>query len=130
MPESLNDLAPWPQTEASATADAVAKSITVGAFARDRYIQTLNTTDEKWATQVGLLVNEFAVVWLLKFLADFHPDVADDAARLLWSHWEDGGVIPELLWDWLAKWKINPEQVAEVAERQRAEHAAVAVVAS
>jgi hypothetical protein len=126
---SLNDIAPWPRTEAEATADAVAKSLTVGAHARDRYIQTLNTTDKEWGTQVGLLVNEFGVVYLLKFLADFHPDVADDAARLLWSHWEDGGVIPELLWGWLSKWGIDPDQVAEVAERQRAEHAAKQAVA-
>jgi hypothetical protein len=65
---ALNDIAPWPRTEAEATADAVTKSLTVGAHARDRYIQTLNTADKEWGNQVGLLVNEFGVVWLLKFL--------------------------------------------------------------
>lgn len=130
MPESLDDLAPWPQTEKDATADALIKAIAVRAYARAARIHDLggDLTREPALTEyrnlISVLVNEFGVVRLLRFLKDFHRDVADDAARLLWSGWEDGGGIDELLWDWLTEYRIDPERVIRLAEKQRAEQAA------
>lgn len=121
QPASLDDLAPWPQTEAEATADAVAKAVAVSAWARQVHIHEMGVTDDNYHSQIGILVNEYGVVWLLKFLGDFHKDVADDAAREVWAEWEDGSGIHEWLWEWLTGWGIDPAQVAEIAERERAE---------
>lgn len=124
MSESLNDLAPWPQTREEATAETLGKAIAVAAWARQVRIHEMPVADDSYHAQVGILVNEYGVLWLLKFLGDFHPDVADDAAREVWSEWEAGDGIHEWLWSWLTGWGIDPKLVAEVAERQRAEREA------
>lgn len=123
MPESLHDLAPWPQTRAEATADAVAKALTVSAWARQARIHDMSEADDAYRAQVGILVNEYGVIWLLKFLRDFHKDVADDAAVEVWAEWEDGSSIHEWLWEWLTEWKIDPDEVSRIAAEQRAEQA-------
>jgi hypothetical protein len=123
MPESLNDIAPWPRTEAEATAEAVMKALAVSAWARQARIHDMPKVDDTYRAQIGILVNEYGVIRLLKLLGDFHKDVADDAAREVWAEWEAGDGIHEWLWEWLTGWGINPAEVAEVAERQWAEHA-------
>lgn len=122
---ALDDLAPWPTTEQEATADALIKSLAVQAYARNVRIEWPGTEDKvklaAYSHSIGILVNEYGVIALLRFLKEFHKDVADDAARDLWLDWQDGGVIPELLWDWLTEYKIDPDKVEEIAKAAEVE---------
>lgn len=112
----LNDLAPYPQTEDAATAEAMAKNHAVRTQAN--FVRALDLPsghpDEKSA--FNTLVSNFAIVYLLRALAEHAPDHADEVARGLWSEWNAGDSLGEWTWEWLTGWGIDPNQVNRIVE--------------
>lgn len=110
----LNDIAPYPRHEAEATADALARNLTVVAqFNWRRMLDTDTGEDTRAAT--NLLVNLYGIVKVLKALQAVAPETADEVARDLWADWQDGGALGEWLHAWLRDFGIDPEQVNAAA---------------
>jgi hypothetical protein len=122
----INEFAPYPQREEDVTADSIARSTAVSAFARQQLIDEYmhdNTARGKrlYMTEIGTLVNQYGVAYLLRELAEVDPERADKAAKRLHGDWEDGGSVAEWLWHWLSEYGIDPEQVNRAAVVQARE---------
>lgn len=114
----LNDLAPYPQTEGAATAEAMAKSHAVrtqAAFVRALDLPPGHPDDR---AAFNALVWNFGITYLLRALAEHAPDHADEVARGLWSEWEAGDGLGEFAWEWLTEWGIDPKQVQAIALKE------------
>lgn len=115
----LNTIAPYPSRESEATADALARNLTVVAQLNWRRMLDTETAEETRAA-TNLMVNLFGIVKVLKALQTVAPETADEVARDLWSDWEDGGSVGEWLHSWLRDFGIDPERVnAAAAELMR-----------
>lgn len=110
----LNTIAPYPVHESEATADALARNLTVVAQLNWRRMLDTETAEETRAA-TNLMVNLFGIVKVLKALQAVAPETADEVARDLWSDWEDGGAVGEWLHSWLRDFGIDPEQVNAAA---------------
>lgn len=115
----LDKFAPYPD-ENTATADALARHFTTIAQGRNAIIgELVGYTDEHgrraYMEQVNLFVDEYAIAALLRALIEHAPEAADKVARGLLADWRDGGVMPELLWEWLAEYRIPPREVSDAA---------------
>jgi hypothetical protein len=130
MSTPLNDLAPWPATEAEVTAETLLKHLTVCASAREhetgRLAQKALANDptaedvRRYSESFEVLAARFGVVFLLRQIQQqSSQDWADEVARHLWSLWQDGGSIPEFLWDWTAGYGIDPEQLETLAKAEQ-----------
>lgn len=119
---TLNDIAPNPTTEEQATAENLLKHLTVRASACENETNTLahkalgvdaSPEDVRdYSRSFELLAARFGVVFLLRQIQQQSSQGwADEVARHLWSLWQDGGSIPEFLWDWLAESGINPDDL-------------------
>jgi hypothetical protein len=122
----INEFAPYPKREEDVTADSVARSLTVSAFARqqliDEYMQDDTPRGRRlYMSEIGTFVNQFAVAFLIRELAEVNKERADKAAKRLWDDWEDGQSAAEWLWQWLGEYGIDPEQVNRVAATQARE---------
>lgn len=122
----INEFAPYPQSDEDVTADSIARSNAVSAFARQALIDELmNDTSRKgqriYMSEIGTLVNQYGVVFLLRELAEVDPERADKAAKRLYGDWEDGGSVGEWLWEWLSGYGIDPGEVSRAAEEQARE---------
>lgn len=125
----LDDFAPFPKTEEEVTAEGLARHLTAEAFLTGASTYGLGlaalqpgATPEQvraYADAMARLTDQFSVVYLLRALGQYAPDKVEELARRLWETWRDGGVMPELLYDWLESYGIDPEQV-EVAAKQAA----------
>jgi hypothetical protein len=114
MSNSLNDIAPYPRRESDATAEALARNLTVVAqFNWRRMLDTETGEDTRSAT--NLLVNLYGIVKVLKALQAVAPETADEVARDLWGDWQDGGVLGEWLHSWLEGFGIDPVRVNAAA---------------
>ena len=112
----LNDLAPYPRTADEATADAMARHLTVTAQYRKALIDSLvdcRTAEERtrYLDSVGLMIAEHSLAKTLRALIEHAPDHADEVARRVWTAWEDGGAIAEDLHAWLTEYGIDPGRV-------------------
>jgi hypothetical protein len=122
----LSEFAPYPTREKDVTADSIARNTAVSAFARqqliDEYMQD-NTAHGKrlYMTEIGTLVNQYGVAFLLRELAEVDKDRADRAAKQLWDDWEDGQSVAEGLWQWVGEYGIDQNHVNEVAAGQARE---------
>lgn len=111
---ALNGIAPYPTREQDATADSLARNLTVVAQLNwQRMLDTEKAEDIRAAT--GLMVNLFGIVKVLKALQSVAPETADEVARDLWADWEDGGSVGEWLHSWLRDFEIDPERVQAAA---------------
>jgi hypothetical protein len=112
----LNDLAPYPRTEDTATVEALAKNHAVrtqAAFALSLDLP-IGHADER--AVFNALVWNFGITYLLRALAEHAPEKADEVARGLWSEWEGGDGFGEWTWEWLTEWGIDPNQVNRIPE--------------
>lgn len=126
---TLNDFAPYPRRVEDVTAESLVKALAVRAHARQRLVHEMDfgSTEQSrraYAMTIGTIVSEYGVVELLTRLSRLDPEAADAAARDLWGDWEDGQAVAVGLWQYVAAYGIDPEQVSRVAEKRRAEHAA------
>jgi hypothetical protein len=134
----LDEFAPYPKSrnkEASPEerdkelADAVAKHLTVDGFlaglsanllARKAFRRGATDADSRaYLDAVDRLNDKFAAVFLLRALGEYAPDKVNEVVSHLWECWQQGGVMPDLLCDWLEPWGIDPDDVSErVAMRE------------
>lgn len=116
----LDKFAPYPRSEDEVTADALARHVAVSAQRRRVIIDRLmvDTSPDAGARrmdQIGVLINEYGVVKLLRALVEHAPEEADGYAKRLWGAWHDGASVDEGLWEWLTEYGIDPEAVSRVA---------------
>ena len=128
----LTEFAPYPLTEESATADAIAKFLTAQAFlaggatfkaAREAFKPGTEADPEKvraYGEAAAKLTDQFSTVYLLRALGQYVPDKIDEIARGLWECWREGGVMPELLYDWVEAWGIDPHELEDAAKKEAA----------
>lgn len=119
---TLNDLAPYPTRLSEVTANSLACALAVRAHARQSTINDLDAeplTGRLYATTVGTIVSDYAVIEMLAKLAAVSVDAADEAAREIWEDWEDGQAVAVGLWQYVAAYGIDPEQVARIAAANR-----------
>lgn len=123
---TINEFAPYPTDEDGVTAESIARSTAVSAFGRQQFIDEYMHSDTPagkrlYMSEIGTLVNQYGVVFLLRELAEVDPERADAAAKRLWGDWEDGQSVAERLWQWVHDYGIDPEQVNRTAEAQARE---------
>ena len=123
----LTDIAPYPLTEASATAEAIAKHLTAQAYltsgvafeaAREAFTPGAESDPEKvraYGEVAARSMDQFGAVYLLRALVQHAPDKVEEVARGLWECWRDGGAMPEFLYDWLTEYGIDPGRVDAAA---------------
>jgi hypothetical protein len=126
---SLEKFAAYPTSEQDVTADKLARISAVQAQASwSRIFPLLHAKNEakgkpnaKDADDIHYLtmanaVAEYTVVHLLRTLQEHAPEKADEVARDIWGTWEDGGAVGEWVWEWLAGYGINPDEVSAAAK--------------
>lgn len=128
---TLNDLAPYPRRVEDVTANSLAAALAVRAHARqssldDLLVDSSEAARRLFALTVGTVVADYGVIELLARLGAISVDAADEAAREVWEDWEDGQAVGVGLWQYVAAYGIDPEQVSRVAAGQRAKIAAKA----
>lgn len=122
----LNHLAPLPFNEDEVTAEAFLRHHTVSAAVHEHHVHQLAAKAlepgaprediHRYVDAVRELKARFGLLFLLRRQIDDQPSQADEVVTDLWALWQDDGVIPELLGDWLRAYDIDPKQVAELAE--------------
>jgi hypothetical protein len=106
--------APYPHSEAQATADALARVIAEYTLARCAAMwdsMTRRNKDDADGTAIdalntAALLHGYGLVSVLRKFHDADPQAADDAARDLWSAWEDGGTVHEMTADYANQYGI------------------------
>lgn len=92
--------APYPHSEAQATADAIARVVTEYTLSRCaamRDAMRRRSKDDPDGAAIddlntAALLHGYGLVAVLRKFHDADPEAANDAARALWSAWEDGTV--------------------------------------
>ena len=106
--------APYPHSEAQATADALARVIAEYTLARCAAMWDSMKRRDKGdpdgtaidALNTAALLHGYGLVTVLRKFHDADPQAADDAARDLWSAWEDGGTVHEMTADYANEYGI------------------------
>jgi hypothetical protein len=147
MATLIDKFAPYPKTEADATAQNVYRYLLVSAQvshlrwqAMDKPYVDSTPSDPKhrvladaYFAGAELFISHWSTLQVLRYAMDPTPWVrvgpawgdpsqpqaptADDIARDLWLGWEDGGGPAEVLWDWLVEAGIDPEEIATEFEK-------------
>lgn len=108
-----SEIAPYPRTEAQATADALARHLTRSLQYKCRETWTLIKRRDHDGRQLYLYgtvakVTEWALVTALRSLAKHDQQLADGIARDVWQGWEDGSTIDENVYEWASEYGIPP----------------------
>lgn len=115
----------WPEREEDATADALvrhgariavavqatADELMHEAFALDRESPEYKPAMRRYLDAVSGFIAEAQVVVALVETQKRSPEAADSLARLLWELTEDGGVLHELMYDYLAARGVDADAV-------------------
>ena len=137
MTENLiTKFAPYPKTEAEATAQNVYRHLLVSAqVSHLRWMATRGHTIDKddpgyrvavaaYLAAAELFVANWSTLVLLRHVmglpsawVDEPNPGTDDIARHLWIGWEDGGGPAEVLWDWLVEAGFAPEEIETAFEK-------------
>lgn len=117
---TLNDLAPWPTRIEDVTANSLAAALAVRAHARqsgldDMLVDSNEGARRLFALTVGTIVSDYAVIEMLAKLAALSVEAADAAAREIWEDIADGQAVAVGLWQYVAAYGIDPDQVARIA---------------
>lgn len=110
---TFEDLAPYPDSDAEGAAEKLARNYSV--LAQANYERSLEgATPEIRREGMTWLLGMYSVVSLLRFLSDFHKDVADDAARELLEDLASPHCLGPQIYEWLTEYGIDPEQVLAI----------------
>lgn len=116
-----DEYAPYPTSSDEATAEALAKHFTALACRREGIVsESLRSRDGDFGEQVGYLVDEYAIAFLLHALIEHAPQAADQVARQLWEDWEVGSRIPDQIWEWTVRHRLPHDEIFETAAELRA----------
>jgi hypothetical protein len=121
-PRPDDELAPYPRTDAQATADALARHITRSLQYRCKETWKLVGYDREDKQAIDLyrhhaaaLVAEWALVLLLRSFAKHDQAAADYVARDIWNGWEAGDATHEQTYEWAKEYGL-PEVKDEEME--------------
>lgn len=132
MTENLiTKFAPYPKTEAEATAQNVYRHLLVSA--QVAHLRWMADGDRRRETSpddpayrdvittylagAELFVSHWSTLHLLRHAMGWGTpghlgtETADEVARYMWIGWEDGGGPAEVLWDWLVEAGFAPEEI-------------------
>lgn len=137
--KALIDATQWPKTEEDATADALivhgarlalamrAKTDVLmhEAFAFERDSPEGKAALRAYMDAITSMIAEAQLVLALVEVQKASREQADALARLLWELTEDGGVLPELMWDALTARGIDADAVWALADKSAAPSSAV-----
>lgn len=133
MSENLIDkFAPYPRTEAEATAQNVYRHLLVSA--QVSYLRFQQAGEARRMVAVELFISNWSTLHLLRHVMGLpsgwvhvgrafdatspaEQATADDVARDMWIGWEDGGGPTEVLWDWLVDAGIDPKEIGREFEK-------------
>lgn len=111
---TLNDIAPYPTTVDEVTADSLGRYLAVRGWAHLTHRKyATSSTDREWVTSE--IVDTFGIVSVLRALQAVDEGKADEAAKGVWSAWDDGAAVGEWLHSWLTGYGIDPERVDAAA---------------
>lgn len=124
----------WPQCEEDATADALivhgARLAVTMRASTDLLMRKAFDTDKEspeyrpamsaYIDGLTSMIAESQVVIALVELQKESRERADHIARRLWDLTEDGGVLPELMWEYLTDRGIDAEAIWARAEKDAA----------
>lgn len=114
---ALDAIAPYPDTEANATADAMIRHLLVHAQAT--WHRALSAGCDPEEADLFPAAYLYGLASLLDTLRHYGPPhVADETARELWAAWEHPPGIGEAIWDDLEALGIDPAQVNQAAGQQ------------
>ncbi len=110
--------APYPNTEAQATADAIARGLVRSVQHRCAEVWKLIKREDDDGRAIyfqnsAALVAEWGLASVLRAFAKADPQAADHAARQIWLAWEAGDTVHELTYDWAREYGL-PEVAVEV----------------
>jgi hypothetical protein len=132
MATLIDKFAPYPKTEADATAENVYRYLLVSAQvsylrwqAMDKpYLDSSPTGPEHrqamdaYMAGAELFISHWSTLHVLRHLMGLEPVAAiDEIVAGMWIGWEDGGGPAEVLWDWLVEAGIDPEEVGVEFEK-------------
>lgn len=112
---NANDVGPYPKTEGEVTADSLIRYYLALVSIRCEESITafdLPTTAENLRVIKAAsdsFVQSWTVLALLRQVRLAAPDIADSVALSLWQSWEDGGSMPEFLWEWARDEGVDPD---------------------
>ncbi len=75
------------------------------------YADPQSTEGYLYRALTAAFINEFAVVYLLRTIAERDAALGHRLAVELHRLWSDGGTIHELLWEWAYQYGQNPQAV-------------------
>lgn len=118
---ALDQIAPYPKTEAEVTADKLARSFAVHAQVHWR--MAIDHPDRDKAYESGLWVGQyFTLTFLLRELQQrAGRTAADEVARNLWAEIDAVDSIGGWVWNWLDGYGINQAKVNEIADKAMAD---------
>ncbi len=125
-PLTLDDIAPYPATIDEATADRLARHLTVEAYADhaatailyEQANKAIGTPAERSAlghyqATVNLMLAEWALSFLLRQIIRHAPRIADEMAQTIRENWDHG--LGDILRQVLTEYGIDPNQVTQAA---------------
>jgi hypothetical protein len=122
--ELTDRLAPYPKTEAEATAKAMARHALV--YAQSAYVRmgemptgaAGSPESAAWHEAVGKYCEAWQAAALLLALTELvGEDVADETTQSIWADLDDGGSTAERLWEWLTNAGIDPAAITDAVKR-------------
>jgi len=126
----------WPNTQEEATADrlilhgarvamamaAVTDQLSERWFSLDKSDPEYVPARSRYLDAVSGQIAESQIVVALASLQQWSRDEADKMAARLWELTEDGGVLPELMWDYLTERGVDAEALWTAAQAEAHEH--------
>ena len=118
---TLNDFSPYPESEEGATVETMTRNALLASWANSTFATAALRMRTFLTDQLAHAFNEaateqFDVAFLLSELAEVDPARAEAAAKRMWVHRFDGGMVHELTWEKLSAAGINPDAVADFAD--------------
>lgn len=129
--KALIEATEWPTREESATADALivhGARLAIAmhasndvlmrkAFDLDRESPEYKPAMRAYVDGITSMIAEAQVVIALVQVQKTSREQADDVARMLWELTEDGGVLPELMFDYLTDRRIDANAMWALADK-------------
>lgn len=103
----LEQVAPYPATEAEATAENLIRYLVARAssaqFDADGHMYR-----QDWELHALTCRDILTTYGLIVALKTLPPEVADEIAERIWADWRDGAQVGEWLWQWAIEVGIDP----------------------
>lgn len=130
--KTLIESTKWPESEEAATADAMilhgarlaaawsadSRELMTKAYAFDKDAPERKPALRAYMDALVAMIAEAQVVDLLVQVQADDATAADVLARRLWDLTEDGGVLMELMWEYIDARGVDADAVFDLSERE------------